>query len=265
LFLNRIAKYIPFDMPCPRCQSLILLALVTVLLASCGRIAPRQADADGVSRRKSPSSEGASYKDCPPEGTGGDARLNLLKNRDAEPVQYESRNIEDLLAFKPTLLMEASPHSRASWPDDALAAAAKEESKGVKIEGHLLMARESGPESCNCGRDDLRDWHVWIGPERAGSFDEAKRMRNMSIVAEPTPRWQARHGWRLRQMQALARQSARVRVYGWLLWDQEHPEETPWMKGERATRGTLWEVHPVTKIEVLTAGKWVELGTQFIE
>ena len=159
---------------------------------------------------------------------------------------------------------------RTDWPKGsaeqkrAVSKVQSQEKRGVMIEGHLLMARESGPESCNCRRDDLRDWHMWIGSEKATSFEDAKQKRRRSIVVEPTPRWQDRKGWRLRQLQALARQSARVRVYGWLLWDQEHPEETPEMKGDNATRGTLWEIHPVTKIEIRSGERWVELMDQYI-
>lgn len=207
----------------------------------------------------------APFRDCPPEGLpGSDAEMNLLKNRDTEPADYEPRTIAEILDSKPQQLTGVLTLPRSDWPGTALAAARQLESKGVIIEGHMLLARKSGPESCNCRRDDLRDWHVWIGAEPVESYANAKRLRNRSVITEPTPRWQSRKGWRLRQFEALARQSARVRVYGWLLWDQEHPEETPEQKGDKATRGTLWEIHPVTKIEILKRGVWVELLDQFI-
>jgi hypothetical protein len=40
---------------------------------------------------------------------------------------------------------------------------------------------------------------------------------------------------------------------GWLTFDQEHNEQVG------KTRGTLWEVHPVTRVQVLEDGKWVML------
>jgi hypothetical protein len=60
-------------------------------------------------------------------------------------------------------------------------------------------------------------------------------------------------------MKALARQGARVRISGWLFWDQRHPERLPSRQGSAATRGTLWEVHPVTGIEVFSAGRWIDV------
>jgi hypothetical protein len=239
--------------------------LAALLLLSCGRGMREDGHDPPRAATGRPSSHPASFRDCPPEGTpGGDTPLNLLKNRDAAPETYERFEIADLLENTPDALMEQVTVRRDSWPDAATAEVRAWESKGVVVEGRLLMVRESGPESCNCRRDDLRDWHVWIGVEKASSRADAKRKRNASVIAEPTPRWQARNGWRLRQFDALARQSARVRVYGWLLFDQEHPEETPRMKGDAATRGTLWEIHPVTKIEIFTGGAWVELRDQFI-
>ena len=44
----------------------------------------------------------------------------------------------------------------------------------------------------------------------------------------------------------------KVRITGWLMYDFEHPPQVG------KTRGTLWEVHPVMKIEVLQDGQWVQ-------
>ena len=203
--------------------------------------------------------EEIAFKDCPPEGLGGgNARLNRFKNRDHEPAHYEQTTIEHLIALRPQHIVQAGKHDRNAWAADATAEAAEYEKKGVSVEAYLLGAKQSGIESCNCKREDLRDWHVWIGPHKPASSDEAKSMRGEGMVVEPTPRWQERKGWRLRQLTSLARQGAKVRVSGWLLWDQEHPEELPEHKGDKATRGTLWEIHPITKIEVYTGGRWVE-------
>jgi len=44
-----------------------------------------------------------------------------------------------------------------------------------------------------------------------------------------------------------------VRVSGWLLLDQEHPDQVG------RTRGTIWEVHPIMRFEVQRGGRWVAL------
>jgi len=74
------------------------------------------------------------------------------------------------------------------------------------------------------------------------------------VVAEVTPRWlAATHGWRLRFLKRLADQGARVRLTGWLMLDPDHPDQIG------KTRGGLWELHPVTTIEVFSGGRWIEL------
>jgi len=71
---------------------------------------------------------------------------------------------------------------------------------------------------------------------------------------EVTPRVRARHkSWRLTNLRRFVTQQSRVRISGWLLLDQEHPEQLG------KTRVTLWEIHPVLKIEVWSGGKWREL------
>ena len=44
-----------------------------------------------------------------------------------------------------------------------------------------------------------------------------------------------------------------VRISGWLFFDSEHGHDL----GKRRT--TLWEIHPITKIEVFKGGKWISL------
>ncbi len=80
------------------------------------------------------------------------------------------------------------------------------------------------------------------------------------MVVEVTPRWRgANPNWNLIAFQHLVSQHARVRITGWLMFDQEHPDQLHTAQNRPATRGTLWELHPVTKIEVLSGGTWREL------
>jgi len=53
-----------------------------------------------------------------------------------------------------------------------------------------------------------------------------------------------------------------VRISGWLMFDPDHPSmildpTNPNISGK--FRVTLWEVHPITKIEVWQNGAWVDL------
>jgi hypothetical protein len=79
-----------------------------------------------------------------------------------------------------------------------------------------------------------------------------------SIVAEVTPRLRAKHPkWTANAFNRLAQKHSRVRISGWLMLDQEHPEQL------QQTRATLWEIHPIMQIEVDKAGQqWVKLDDE---
>jgi hypothetical protein len=146
------------------------------------------------------------------------------------------------------LPLEALRGKRATWPANTLAEVSPLQRKGVTVESFLIAVRQQGPETTNCKRQELRDYHLWI-------VDAKDQTRAQSMVAEVTPRWlAANHGWQLRLLKRLADQSARVRLTGWLMLDPEHPDQI----GQ--TRGGLWEIHPVTTIEVFSGGRWVELS-----
>jgi hypothetical protein len=72
-----------------------------------------------------------------------------------------------------------------------------------------------------------------------------------------TPRVRVHHvGWTEDGLRALQRSRSRVRVRGWLMLDQMHPE----LVGRN--RRTLWEVHPVMHLDWQTsAGPWVSLDS----
>ena len=103
------------------------------------------------------------------------------------------------------------------------------------------------PESFNSHSRRHLDYHLWL----AANPNED---RSRSIIVEFSPRLLPSHpNWRLRFFSRLARDRARVRVSGWLLWDQEHPEQIG------KTRGTLWEIHPFHRFEVFSGGRWRDL------
>ena len=62
----------------------------------------------------------------------------------------------------------------------------------------------------------------------------------------------SRPEWKLGNIRRLVRDSTLVRVSGWLMLDPEHPDQLG------KTRGTLWEIHPVMRIEVLREGRWIQ-------
>jgi len=122
------------------------------------------------------------------------------------------------------------------------------EESGVEFEGVLVAVKQQGPESCNCGRADLNDYHIWVAPPGE------QPLKSKAMIVEATPRWKgANPAWALSTFQKLASQHARVRITGWLMFDQEHPDEVG------KSRATLWEIHPITRVEVFTGGQYREL------
>jgi hypothetical protein len=187
------------------------------------------------------------FDGCPPEGDGGDRDLNRLKNRDMPPPSYETMSVSQMLTDRPERALEEGRKPRRLWSEAARTEVSEWERKGVSVEGHLLRVKQEGPESCNCHAEDHRDFHLWLG---ADPDDD----RGRSVVVEISPRFLPDHpNWRLRILRRLVEDGARVRISGWLMWDQEHPEQI----GQ--TRGTLWEIHPIHKIEVSSGGVWREL------
>lgn len=140
----------------------------------------------------------------------------------------------------------------------------------VTMTGYLSLAYCGPPETTNCGSGDFHDWHLEVfeqpleHPPQPGD--------PTPIICEITPRTQNaiyRAGIRLQALTAFFRRAdfsyeptghkaQKVRVTGYLLWDDEHNGaadvgtairtvgankfHNPW-------RSVAWEIHPVIKIE----------------
>ncbi len=193
------------------------------------------------------------FQGCPPEGraksTKGffDPDLNRRKNRDVPPETYIARDLSTVTA-NPPVLMNMGRRARAEWTQEARDAVNEWEGTGASVEGRLIAIRTQGPESCNCESSDAVDTHMWIAPKASASA------KPRSLVVEISPRTEALHHWDHAKLVALAKQGARVRISGWMLWDEEHGPEVG------KSRGTLWEIHPIHKIEVLQNNAWVDLA-----
>jgi len=198
-----------------------------------------------LARKPVPVSGG--YGECSADGDGGDRELNRLKNR-VDTAAWLPAEFEAVRSLTWSRRVERRHRNVLTRSDRA--AIGKYEGLPLSIEGYFVAARQSGPESTNChGADaDYRDWHLWLAAAPGGD-------RTSAIIVEATPPVRAGHpGWTLSVMRRLARDSTRVRVSGWLFLDPEHPEQVG------RTRGTLWEIHPVMRIEARRNGRWEEIN-----
>src|SRR5579859_1418572 len=181
------------------------------------------------------------YQGCPAEGDGGDKELNIRKNR-TDSASWYPVSIGSILALKWPPTIERKPH--ASWSAADKAAIARYEGIPVQVVGWLAGAKAEGPESPNCHSPADVDNHLWI-------VDAPNKDRTQSVVIEVTPRVRAQHtGWTIQQIQALVTSQTKIRISGWLLMDEEHPDQVG------KTRGTIWEIHPIIGFEVQKNGQW---------
>ncbi len=193
-----------------------------------------------------PNPQTGSYQGCPPQGDGGDKDLNVLKNRTDMAAWYP-------VAINSILSLSWPPgiggKRRATWSPAETAEIARYEGIPVQLEGWLAGAKQEGPESPNCHAQDDVDNHLWI-------VDDPRKDRSKSVVVEITPRVRSTHpGWAFERVSPLVDGKTKVRISGWLMLDQEHPDQV------NKTRGTIWEVHPIVLIEVQKNEGWVSLDT----
>ncbi len=188
------------------------------------------------------------WRGCGPEGDGGDPALNRLKNR-VDEGRYQPITLTRLLALPWPRGIERQDRDR--WSSADAAAVARDEGAPVFAEAYLYGAKLEGSEGTNCHSPDpeARDFHLWL-TESAGTG------RENSVVVEMSPRVRdGKPGWTVANLAQIARDGRRVRVSGWLMLDPEHPEQLG------NTRGTLWEIHPITRFEVEERGRWIDLAT----
>lgn len=167
------------------------------------------------------------------------AGMNILKNRRIDPTITRSVSVAEVLAYPD----QDDPNLEAS--------------DGVVLRGQLLQAVHEGAESPNCGVE--KDYHIFIGaidaahPQGAHlTSTQVKSRKRHAVVVELTPNIQDEHPHWGNALQTLAGKN--VCITGWLLYDYEHHPQIG------HTRGTLWEVHPVTGIALLqpdgTCSSW---------
>ena len=186
------------------------------------------------------------FDGCPPEGSGGDPELNKLKNR-VDIGNYVPVSFDTLTSL--TWPKSVERRNMADWSPDSRAFIEQYEGIPVMVEGYIVAAKESSPESANCDRTGVGnvDWHIWF---TKGPRDD----RSTAVIVETTPRVRLSHKWTLDLIRMVVMNDhLPVRISGWLFFDPEHPDDV----GQ--TRATIWEIHPVMQIEVFQNNRWIPL------
>jgi hypothetical protein len=187
---------------------------------------------------------------CPAGGDGHDTRLNARKNR-TDRATWIPVTVGAIIAQPWPDGVERV--MRVNWSPAETAAVAEVEGLPLQVEGWLAGAKPEGPESCNCHSVEDKDNHLWL-------VDDPHHDRSKSVVVEISPRVRAQHPeWSFDHIRPLVDGRTKVRISGWLMLDQEHPEQLPG-RGPHTTRATLWEIHPIAAIEVPQGDQWVPLG-----
>ena len=184
---------------------------------------------------------------CPASGLGLNAArrdFHQLKNRTALPRQSDFDNRATL----ETLLQRGDDHSRWST------------SRAARIEGYVVSLGAGPFEAANCYC--RRDIHIMLAARPDAPSSE-------QVVLEVTPRTKEMHqaeapatsdamagieldDWSLETMKRTLA-GHQVRFEGWLFFDSSHAGESENTAPGRANnwRATAWELHPITKIEIM--------------
>lgn len=206
-------------------------ALVLGTMTFAGEAAPRQLTT---------SDDAALLASCP---LTGDARrqsvqdLNVLKRRMSVP------SASDLDASATLTAVLAPGDDTERWDTH----------RGATFEGYVVGVLKGGVESVNCHTHDpaYRDTHI----ELALSPDETDK--DKFVVVEVTPQVRQKMAaqgvdWSTETLKHTLMHH-KVRITGWLLFDEEHKANAANTNpgGSDVWRATVWEIHPITAIEVL--------------
>lgn len=205
-------------------------------------------------------------------GSGPEGQQDMTKNNFCAKGTPQAITIADLTDLQSQVLANtainfgsANQGTRKKGPTTNRAPLKKlGEGKLVTLKAFVLIARQEGGESVNCGKSVpdgalFHDIHISL----VGSpsvVDECS-----GVVAEMSPHHRP-DAWTHGNVEKVSQAKLPVRVTGQLYFDSSH---FPCSGGQGAGEGnpkrvSLWEIHPIYKFEVCTAdcdaaGTWVAL------
>jgi hypothetical protein len=184
---------------------------------------------------------------CPAGGQGGDTPTNLLKNRSDDLPEVHDVLWSAIMALK----YPVAPTMRGKWTADQLAEIKPFEGVAVRTVGYLAhkpkVEDEGTGESTNCKflEDADVDWHIYLSQTASDTG------LGNTVIVETTPRIRKKLDWSFNVLERYVGKGP-VRISGFLMVDPEHRSQVG------TARGTVWEIHPVTKIEVCDSASCAE-------
>jgi hypothetical protein len=218
-------------------HNLFFSFLLIILFGACGDVGGQNNSPDKKEfEKKTVQSDSV----CPPEGSAQSERikaLNRLKNRTQFP---EEKDFDKMVSFE--RIVEPG-YDKARWDFN----------KAARIKGYVYDVKPGGTETCNCKarEKELKDTHIEIVLD---PMDETKSKR---FIIEVTPRMRnimKRKGLNWTTSALRDKFLGRwVEIEGWMFFDEEHANssENTNPGKENNWRATAWEIHPVTKLEVI--------------
>ena len=190
------------------------------------------------------------YHGCPMAGTAQGAP-HKARNRDKNRYNAPTASDVDASITVAKIVAPGDDHTRFQT------------TQAATLTGWVANVMPGGHnETCNCGNGNVkyRDTHIELAPSQ---LDSAKNRR---IIVEVTPRLRAallKQGvdWSTANLAAKLMHQ-RVRITGWLFFDDDHADlsqntAAPQAQQADIWRATAWEIHPITNIEVWKGNKWV--------
>jgi hypothetical protein len=194
-------------------------------------------------------------------GKGADVKQDQMKNNFCASGPAQPVSFDDLKTLQASVQSDKTINfgNPTEHPLSASAGATTDRTPLTKlgegglrvIEGYVMIARQEGAESVNCGKlvpnqAVFHDIHISLVPdEESVHGDECD-----AVVVEMSPHHRP-SDWTAASVLWVASKHSRVRVTGQLFFDSSH---SPCVDGTRVesdpSRFSLWEIHPIYKFEV---------------
>lgn len=190
--------------------------------------------------------------DCPWNGDDSDPDTFVHKNR-ADTAEKDGVQYHDVTwAAIANLKYPVAKPLRKNWTAEQIAEITPFEGVALRTTGYLVAFKpQSGGSgegtNCHLNAPSDTDTHMAL-VESVGDAEKS------SVVIEFTPRFLKAHpNWKKSTLSPWLNSDNPVRISGWLMLDPDHRNHL------NRFRSTLWELHPITKIEVWKENQWVDV------